>query len=288
MRVLDIDLVRGFVLVAELASFTRAAEAAGTTQSAMSLKIKRLEERLGRRLVERSPRHVRLSPEGSAFLPRARDLLDAMARAVEPPEGPPPRLLLGISDHVAGPEFPGLLARLARHDPTLALEVRIEHSHPLMDAFDAGSFDAVVVRREGGRRDGEALFRDAFGWYALPSWRPPAGTPLPLVTLSSLCGVRALAARLLDEAAVPWRESFVGGGTAAVVAAIGAGLGVAPLAARIVPEGLVEVGGALGLPPLPPSEVVLHSRVSDARSAAAIRTLAAAFRGTAGRSPAGG
>ena len=55
-RPLDLELVQAFVHVAELSSFTRAAEAMGTTQSAVSLKVRKLEQRLSRTLLERSPR----------------------------------------------------------------------------------------------------------------------------------------------------------------------------------------------------------------------------------------
>jgi DNA-binding transcriptional LysR family regulator len=55
---LDLDAVRAFVRIADLGSFTRAAESMRTTQAAVSLKLKRLEERLGCRLVERTPRSV--------------------------------------------------------------------------------------------------------------------------------------------------------------------------------------------------------------------------------------
>ena len=68
MKVLDLDAVRAFVLVADLCSFTRAADALGTTQSAVSLKLKRLEAHLGKQLLERTPRVVRLSVDGKAFL----------------------------------------------------------------------------------------------------------------------------------------------------------------------------------------------------------------------------
>jgi DNA-binding transcriptional LysR family regulator len=68
MEMLDLDAVRAFVLVADLKSFTRAADALGTTQSAVSLKLKRLEAVLGRRLLERTPRTVRLSAQGEAFV----------------------------------------------------------------------------------------------------------------------------------------------------------------------------------------------------------------------------
>ena len=70
MRALDIEAVQAFVLTADFKSFTRAAEAMDTTQSAVSLKIKRLEDGLGRRLLERTPRLVRLSADGTR-LPRA-------------------------------------------------------------------------------------------------------------------------------------------------------------------------------------------------------------------------
>ena len=79
-RPLDLDAVRAFVLVAELGSFTRAAETMGTTQSAVSLKLQRLEHRLDCRLLERTPRYVRLSSQGTAFLNHARELLETHVR----------------------------------------------------------------------------------------------------------------------------------------------------------------------------------------------------------------
>src|SRR5205085_760445 len=182
-RPLDLDAVEAFVRIAELDSFTRAAEAMRTTQAAVSLKLKRLEQRLGCRLVERTPRYVQLTAQGAAFLEHARELLDVHERALAVFAGARQRLTIGISDHVAGPEL--------------------------------------------------------------------AGGPLPLATLAGPCGVRAMAGQRLDAAGVPWTEIFVGGGVAAVAAAVMAGLGVAALAPRMLPFGAVDVGPKLGLPELP-------------------------------------
>jgi DNA-binding transcriptional LysR family regulator len=278
MKTLDIDAVQAFVLVADLASFTRAAEAAGTTQSAISLKLQKLERRLGRRLVERTPRLVRLSAEGAAFLDRARDLIAAHERAVSD-HSAPRRLSIGISEHAAGPELAPLIARINAYDPALRLDVRIGFSRALLDAFDGGALDAVLVRREAGRRDGEKLLQDRFGWFAAPTFH--ADAPLRLATLAPPCGVHALAARALDGAKIKWIEAFVGGGIAAVAAAITAGLGVAPLAARLAPAGSIDIGESAKLPKLPRSDVMLHSRVSDPRLAGAVRTFSAAFRSAA-------
>src|SRR4051794_32498041 len=128
---LDLDAVQAFVRVAELGSFTRAAEAMETTQAAVSLRLKRLERRLSARLIERTSRYVELSASGSAFLDRARELLEAHNRALAAFTGDRQRLTIGISDHVAGPELPALIARMNAQDPGLLIEIRIGSSGAL-------------------------------------------------------------------------------------------------------------------------------------------------------------
>jgi DNA-binding transcriptional LysR family regulator len=280
-RVLDIDAVRAFALVAELKSFTRAAQVAGTTQSAVSLKLKRLENRLATRLVERTPRSVRLTAAGAGFLERAHELLGAHDRALAGLHPAERRLTVGISDHIGGPVLASLIARVSAFDPLLRLEVRIDFSHALIDKFDRGELDAVVVRREGNRRGGEPLLEDEFGWFAAPDFRRQPAQPLRLALLAAPCGVRAHAIRVLDKAKIEWVEAFTGGGVSAVVAAVSCGLAAAPLARRLAPPGVLDVGRALALPPLGRSKVVLHARVTDAHARAALRTLAAAFRSMA-------
>ncbi|VIO75991.1 LysR family transcriptional regulator [Bradyrhizobium ivorense] len=281
MTALDIDTVQAFLLVAELQGFTRAAEALGTTQAAISMKLQRLETVLGKRLVERSPRAVRLTADGAAFLHHARALIVAHDRALSGERPARQLLTLGISDHAAGPELVPLLERLHAMASQLALAVTIGFSRNMLDAYDAGELDAVIVRQEGSRRGGEKLTEDEFAWFAAKRFVWPRGDALPLATLAPPCGVRALAVRALDKAGVPWTESFVGGGVSAVVAAALAGLAVAPLVRRIAPPGLVDIGPAHKLPKLGASKVMLHSKVSDPAKLAALRTLAATFRSAA-------
>ncbi|CAI8735130.1 LysR family transcriptional regulator [Pseudomonas chlororaphis] len=281
LRPLDIDTVHAFVLIADFGSFTRAAQALDTSQAAISLKLKRLEERLGYRLLERTPRHVRLTPVGEQFMQAARDLLRAHERALGDMQAAPARrLVIGISDHVAGAELPQLLSRIAAYDPLLIIEVRIASSRDLTAAFDREELDAVIVRNEGARQDGEVLVVERFGWFAAPAWQQAPGTPLRLATMAAPCGVRHIAVRVLDDAGIPWTEVFIGGGVMAVCAAVSAGLGVAALAHRVAPAGAIEVGERLGLPLLPVSEIVLLARPTDARSEETLRALSAAFRGT--------
>ncbi|MBN9232347.1 MULTISPECIES: LysR family transcriptional regulator [Phyllobacteriaceae] len=275
---LDAEAVRNFVMVAELQSFTRAADALGSTQAAVSVKLKRLEERIGRKLIERTPRRVRLSADGALFIDSARAFLTAHDNAVAGLSCGIRRFALGIAGHVAGPEVTTLLARLNKHDPALTIEVQVDNSSVLLDAFDRGKLDAAIVRREDDRRDGEVLGPEHFGWFATPDFHHRQGEPIRLAALAPACGVRDLATRTLNDAGIPWVEVFLGGGSSVVTAAVSAGLATAVFSSRLAPPGTVEISRKFGLPEVPSSEIVLHSTLTDRRSREALRILACAFR----------
>ncbi|MGD0634827.1 MAG: LysR family transcriptional regulator [Beijerinckiaceae bacterium] len=283
MKALDTEAVQAFVLVADLKSFTRAAEALESTQSAVSLKIKRLEDGLGRRLLERTPRLVRLSADGSAFLEAARALVAANHTAIGAFDyAPQRRLRVGISHHAVGAELPFLLKRLAAADPGLVLEMHVAMSRDLLDAFDRGEIGAaIVLRHDNRRRDGDVIAEEAFGWMAAPDFQHRPGTPLRLATQAEPCSVRNMALAALDEAALPWTEVFVGGGIPTLGAAVSAGLAIAALGRRVAPPGTVDMGPKLGLPPLPARDLMLYANVSEPWAKTAVRALTAAIKSTA-------
>ena len=282
MPSLDLDAVQAFVLVADLKSFTRAAEAMDTTQSAVSLKIKRLEQELGRRLVDRTPRLVRLSPDGNIFLPAARDLVAAHQSAVGAFAVEARRLAVGMSHHVIGHDLPGLLKRMNASDPGLVVELHVDASRDVLAALDDGKRDAaIVLRHEGKRRGGEVLLTDAFGWMAAPDFVRRPGDPLRLAAQAEPCSVRAMAVAALDKAGIAYAEVFVGGGIATIGAAVAAGLAVAALARRVAPTGTVDVGPRLGLPALPSRDVMLYATAFDPPARRALRLLAASFKAAA-------
>lgn len=275
---LDLESVRLFVLAAELGNLTRAAEAAGTVQPVVSQRIKNLETSLGRKLLERTPRFVRMTSDGSVFLERARALLAAHDAAISINDQPPFHLTLGISDHAVGVSFEYVLHRVRTALPTEAtIEVRLGLSHDIHAMFDAGSLDAAVIRREGGGSDGELLGEDALGWRAAENWTLPRGKPLPLIVLSMPCGVRTVATRTLDRAGLPWNEAFVGGSCMTLLAAARAGLGIAPMG-QIASGGATDRGPDLDLPPLPASQIVLLARGGTPHLTAAARALGAGVR----------
>ena len=196
MKTLDIEAVQAFVLTADLKSFTRAAEAMDTTQSAVSLKIKRLEHGLGRRLLERTPRLVRLSADGNAFLGPARNLVAAHHGAVGSFGIEQRRLVVGISHHIVGAELPLLLKRMGSAEPSLVLEMRVSTSREVLEEFERGEIDAaIVLRHDNRRRDGETILEEAFGWMA---------GPISSIVRASPC---ALLRRPNPAACAAWRST---------------------------------------------------------------------------------
>ena len=284
MKTLDIEAVQAFVLVADLKSFTRAAEAMETTQSMVSLKIKRLEDGLGRRLLERTPRRVRLSADGARFLGAARALVAAHQGAVGSFAVEQRRLVVGISHHVVGAELPIVLKHLRSAEPGLVMEMRVASSPDILDNFDRGLLDvAIVLRHDISRHDGEVILEEVFGWMAAPDFEHRPGESLRLAAQAEDCNVRIMATNTLDEAGIPWMEVFLGGGIPTIGAAVSAGLAVAALARRVAPPGTIDVGPQLSLPPLPSRDVMLYSSLSDRQARASLRALTAAIRATANR-----
>ncbi len=278
MKALDIAAVQAFVLIADLQSFTRSADVLGTTQSSISIKLGKLEKQLGRRLLERSPRHVRLSAEGQEFLGAARELVAAHDRAAAAFNAEQRRLVVGISHELVGSELPALLGRISTQDPCLCLELRVGSSRDLMTLYEQGELDAAwLLRSEDRRKQGKRVYAEAFAWFGSVHGSNLQRQPLPLATQGKNCRVRNAAVAVLDDAGIAWEEVFVGKGAAIIGAAAAAGLAVAVLARRTAPTGTMDVGQRLSLPAIPTQDVMLYSSLTDRRSREALRVMALAF-----------
>lgn len=257
---LDPDCLRAFVAVAETASFTAAGQRLLRSQSAISLQIKRLEQQLGVRLLDRSPRLVTLTGEGELVLDQARRLLalndELVARAREPQMAGLVRL--GVPEDFATAHLPRLLSEFARTHPGVALEVTCELTLPLLDRFGAGELDLALIKREPtGPATGRRVWREPLVWAAASPFRLPAlDEPLPLVCSPRPCVLRQRAVQALDAAGRPWRVTYSCASLAGNQAALRAGLGVAVLPRDMVPADLSMIDDH-GLPDLADLEVAL-------------------------------
>ncbi|MBB5119725.1 LysR family transcriptional regulator [Streptomyces eurocidicus] len=195
---MELRQLRYFVTVAEELHFGRAAERLHIVQSAVSQQVRRLERELGVEFFDRSPRHVRLTPAGERFLPEARSVLAAEARAravaAELTGARGATLRLGTSTGL-GDHLDRVLESLARRAPDLGVELLSAPARSRLDQVAAGGLDAAFVRAP----------EEHPGVRLIPVWQDqlvvalPARHPLasaPDVALADLAG---LPLRLTDR-----------------------------------------------------------------------------------------
>lgn len=257
---METALLRSFVAVADTGSLTRAAERLMIAQPTISLQIRRLEEQLGRRLLDRSPRHLRLTAEGETLLSFARRILalsdEAVAQLTQPDvEG---LVRLGTPEDFATTHLSGVLARFAQGHPRVALEVTTDLTLNLMERFQAGEFDVVLIKREpAGPVAGTRVWREALVWAAARDDAFAGDAALPLVVSPHPCVYRKRAMQALDRAGRAWRVAYTSTSLAGAQAAVRAGLGVTVLPKDMVPADFFIIDTAQGAPDLRDTEIAM-------------------------------
>ena len=120
--------LRGFVAVAQLGSFSAAAQRLHLTQSALSMLVRGLESDLGLTLFERTTRHVRLTDAGRDFFPLAERLLVDLHHAVAQTRARAARasgrLVIAVTPTFATTLLPAILGRYQREHPDVQLVLR--------------------------------------------------------------------------------------------------------------------------------------------------------------------
>jgi len=255
------DLLRAFVTVVECGGFSRAAGRLLRGQSAISLQIKRLEESLGVRLLERSPRSLLLTSEGELILDYARRILslnDELTERVREPELSGV-VRLGAPEDFATSHLPSVLARFARSHPRVALEVTCELTLEVLERFHAGDLDIALVKREpSGMTGGLRVWREPLVWIAADHDIAERENTLPLVVSPHPCVYRKRMTDALDRISRAWRISYTCGSLAGTHAAVRAGLGLTILPKEMVPADLTILNDeTLNLPGLDDTEMAL-------------------------------
>jgi len=259
---LDLDLVRTFVTIARTGNFTRAAEIMRRQQSTVSLQVQRLETALGQKLIERTPRSVKLTPEGETLLGYARRLLDLNDEVVSRVNEPHMHgiVRLGTPEDFATRHLPEVLGRFTQAYPAVALEVTCDLTLNLLDRFRSGAFDLALIKRERAMSSGGIrVWREPLVWVTADRDFCSVEGPLPLVVSPAPCVYRRRATEALNKSRRAWRITYTCGSLAGSLAAVKAGLGVTVLPKDMVPEGLHAIDGR-PLPDLKDTEIALLHR----------------------------
>jgi len=258
---LDIEQLQTFVAIAESGSFTRAAEQVFRTQSAVSMQMKRLEERLGRDLFVREGRHCRLTDEGQRLLDYARRILhlNAEAIAVLAESGLDGHVRLGTPDDLADRFLPEILARFSHAFPRAEVTVLCEPTPTLVERVKSHDLDlAIITHTDGkGHQPAQVIRREPLHWVASPRFVVPKTGDLPLALGRQTCCWRLAAETELKARGRPYRVLYSSWSSMAVSAAVAAGLAVSVLPECAIRPEMRVLGAGDGFPSLPSCKIGL-------------------------------
>jgi DNA-binding transcriptional LysR family regulator len=266
--VLSTDQIRTMIAIAEQGSFNRAAASLGVRQSAVNQQVVRLEDRIGRRLFNRTKAGVKLTNDGEAVLIYSRAVADLGIdlRRQLASSGSASVLRIGLSEDFARTALPAVLGLFIRQQPSLRFEaVSATVPSVLFEALDRHELDVVVGRRAPRSSRGEVLWSGPTAWVGRADLALPIEDPVPLVLAPAGGALRDMMLDALQGASRRWRVVFESSGLTSLEAALRAGLGVAACPLRMDLLDVVHLDGAAGLPALAPS-VFVYERAQPSRS----------------------
>jgi DNA-binding transcriptional LysR family regulator len=254
----DPVLLQTFLAVAETRSFTGAAAQLGLSQPTVSQQIRKLETAVGRQLVARDTREVRLTDNGDAMAGFARTILAAHAAASTYFSGSATRgrLRFGAADDLATTQLPRILRHFRQSHPHISLELVVNQSGVLHRRLKAGQLDLVFVKQFPEATDpastdvGTVVRTDEMVWMAQEKTLLEPDEPVPLVMYQSPSISRKLAIEALEADGRTWRIGCNTREVNGVLAAVRAGLGVAVYPHTLIPDDLVKVSRRFDLPTL--------------------------------------
>ncbi|QEH80534.1 LysR family transcriptional regulator [Sphingomonas sp. C8-2] len=230
---LDPRLLRAFVAIADHRSFTSAAAALNMTQSTISQQLARLEQGVGRALIDRAARPVLPTPAGERLLGHARRILALHAEAerlLTDPAGTHP-VRIGMPDDIATHAMTGALAAFAGQHRDIRLDVTIGLSRELTRRYHGGELDIVVVKEARPGPDHRISFAEPMAWYegsAAPDWPDP----IPLVAFPAGGLYRDEMFARIEREGRRWYVALTSSSLSSVLVAVETGMGISLLPCR--------------------------------------------------------
>lgn len=251
---LDVESLRTFLAVLDHGGMTAAAGELGVSQSAVSLRIRRLEERVGTELLARNGHAVRPTPTGSELVQYARTMVtvhdDAVARLTSSALAGTVRL--GAGEERFAEQVASILGRFRHAHPRSTVIFHIERSRTLVSMLEDGDLDIVLTLLP----EDEVRLTDHVLWTDDLIWIVGEGTyiesdHIPLVTFGDGSLTRQLAEDTLTASGRHFTRVFSGASVESVYSAIRAGVGVALINRKSAPTPSIEWDGANAFSPLP-------------------------------------
>ncbi|PSJ61681.1 LysR substrate-binding domain-containing protein [Pseudaminobacter soli (ex Li et al. 2025)] len=254
---LDLDQLQTFIMIADTGSFTRAAEEVHRTQSAVSMQMRRLEERIGKPLFEKDGRNNKLTEEGERLLSYARRLihLNRETLAAFDDRRLEGTIRIGTPDDYADRFLPEIMARFARSNPRVELTVICEPTFNLVEHIKRGHLDLALVTHDDMKGQSEVVRREPLLWVTSANHAAHEQEILPVAFGRPTCIWRRAATDVLDRMQRDYRILFSSWSATVITAAVLSGLAISVLPECALRPGMRVLGEADGFGALPDCKI---------------------------------
>lgn len=202
----DLESLRALVSVADTGSMTTTAGVLTISQSAVSWKLKRLQERAGVPLYRREGRSVVLTDAGRELASIGREMLALHAQAVGQFEsiGLRGRVHIGATERLAGPLISDVAPWMRRNAPDIEMRIRVDQPLRIIDRLESAEIDlaALSIPQESLLDTDVVLWRDQLQWTQSRDADYSDADLLPIVTFGEHCSFADLGLRHLRAAGV--------------------------------------------------------------------------------------
>lgn len=272
-RNLDIATLRSLLSVIDAGGVTRAANRLHLTQSAVSMQIKRLEDALDLRLLDRGGRGVTPTADGEQLAAYARKMVRLNDAAVERMVAPhfEGEVSLGLPCDLIYPHAPEVLRRFDADFPRVHVRFVSCYTTGLLADFRAGKLDVIVTTEDHPDPDAETINEMPLRWYGAIGGRAHAARPLRFAS-STQCSFRPISIRALDGAGIAWENGVVTENDDAALAATSADMCVTTLLGCGEAVKIEPVPASARLPALPQISCNLYC-ARDTRNASLAKEL---------------
>lgn len=279
MRHLDLNLLHTFKTIADCNSLSLAAQRLHKTQAAISIQLKKLEDLVGKRLINRGHQTAELTNDGELLLQYARKLLALSNEALGTFKTDEifGTVRFGIPDDYASAFLLPVLKHFTRHHPNVRLKIRNDISQNLFTGLENGELDLALVTQRSTDSGGEILRCDALHWVAAEDYCLEPDAPLPLALYPHGCGYRRHILNALSSAQREYEIAFECTGVTGVKLAVDSGLAIAATTDPLIqPNWRIIDADAFGLPAL--GSVMIELRIGKEEPSSAAQYFASELR----------
>jgi len=233
---MDIESLKAFVTIVESGSFTKASKHLFISQSAMSQKIKRLEDEFKKPLLIRSD-GIKTTQYGDIVYNYGKEIIAKYTQMTSYLQDirPTREIRFGLPDDFASLFMEDIVREYQKLNPDVFLLIECDLTLNLLDKFKNNGFDLVLLKLDS-QESGTEVLKEELVWVGSKEFILDRTKPIPLIAAPKPCLYRSKATTALSLRHIKWEINFTSSSFTNLITAVSSGMGITVIPVGMVPK----------------------------------------------------